>query len=303
MLRLSVLFAAGLAALPALAASAETVTIETARGPAEAPRAPQTVAVYDIAAIDTLTALGVTPAGVPDNLYLDRLAPLAETAEAVGTLFEPDLEALNALAPDLVIVGGRSSEQLDSVGRVAPSIDMTIWGDDMIEQALDRLKAYGDLFGKAAEADALAAQFQAKLDRLQAAAADEGDAMILMTNGPKVTAYGAGSRFGWLHAASGLPEAVEAIDEATHGEAVSFEFIAEADPDWLIVIDRAAAIGETGAGAAETLDNALVADTTAWREDQVVYLNSAEAYIAGGGIGALESAVDALLAAFDAPGA
>ena len=44
------------AALPALA---QPVTIETATGPVELEAAPETVAVYDMAALDTLDALGV----------------------------------------------------------------------------------------------------------------------------------------------------------------------------------------------------------------------------------------------------
>lgn len=81
---------------------------------------------------------------------------------------------------------------------------------------------------------------------------------------------------------------------------MSFDFIAAADPDWLLVIDRAAAIGEEGARAAATLDNPLVARTTAWQEDQVVYLDAADAYIVGGGAQAMERTLDALIAAFGA---
>ena len=48
------------------------------------------------------------------------------------------------------------------------------------------------------------------------------------------------------------------------------------------MIDRSAAIGEDGAGAKAVLHNALVAQTTAWSKDQVVYL-SPDSYLAFGG--------------------
>ena len=288
------------AALAAPAVAQDTTQIDTARGPADVPAAPRSVAVFDLAALDTLEALGVAPTGVTDKLFLDRLAPLAEGAEVVGTLFEPDFEAVNALQPDLVIVGGRSADQYDALSKLSPTVDMTIGTTDMPAQALARLDTYGTLFDKQDEAEAIEAAFQDKLAQARQAVQGQGDALILMTNGPKISAYGPGSRFGWLHDALDLPPAAEGIEVAGHGEAVSFEFVAETDPDWLIVIDRADAIGAEGARAAQTLDNALVAETKAWREGHVIYLNAAEAYITGGGIPSMSNALDKVIEAMGA---
>jgi iron complex transport system substrate-binding protein len=287
--------AAPLALLP-LAALAEDMTIATARGEVALPATPAKVAVLDIAAIDTLTALGVMPAGVPDNLYVDYLADVAAGATVVGTLFEPDLEALANLAPDLIIAGGRSSTQVEALAPVATTIDMTIW-EDVVGQGRDRISAYGALFGKADEAAELTATLDARLAETAAAAAGKGKVLILQTNGPKISAYGKGSRFGWIHTALGLPEAHENLNPETHGDAVSFEFVAEVNPDWIIVVDRAAAIGEPGSAAA-TLDNPLVAGTTAGQKGQIVMLSSTPIYIAGGGYTSLMGTLGELLAAF-----
>lgn len=285
-----------LAALPLAVsmAQADTVTVLTARGEVAVPASPAKVAVFDIAAIDTLTALGVTPDGTPDKLYVDYLADVPVTP--MGTLFEPDLEALAGLAPDLIVVGGRSSTQVDALSPIAPTIDMTIF-DDVPGEARQRIEAYGTLFGKTAEAAELLAGYDAALAAAQAAVAGKGTALILQTNGPKVSAYGKGSRFGWLHTALDLPEAYENLNPDTHGDAVSFEFIAEANPDWLIVVDRAAAIGET-ASAQATLDNPLVAGTTAGQNGQIIYLSSGPVYIAGGGYTSITTTLSELTAAF-----
>lgn len=298
MTRFQILAVAAAVSVPALA-SAQSVSVETAIGRAEVPLAPETVAAYDLAALDTLDALGVDVAGVPDfAASIPHLQDSAEGAEVVGTLFEPDLEALNAIAPDLVIVGSRSSEQLDSVSRVAPAIDMTVWGDDVPGQALARLEAYGRIFGLEEEAAAVAETFNQSIEELRAATDGKGSALIVMTNGPKVSAYGAASRFGWVHEAAGLPEAVEGVDAATHGEAISFEFIHDANPDWLIVIDRAAAIGSEDQRAEVTLDNALVADTNAWKNGNVIYVDGANIYLVGGGIQAMTQVFETLTEAF-----
>lgn len=282
-------------AIPALA---EDVSINTYAGDVTVAANPQTIAVLDIAAIDTLNALGVPIAGIPAPQYVDYLGDVAADAITVGSLFEPDFEGLAILNPDLIVAGGRSSSQVEPLSEIAPTVDMTIWGDNHIEQVLSRLDGFGVLTGKETEAAALTAAFNARLADAQTAIDGKGNALVVMTNGGKVSAYGAGSRFGWLHNALNLPEAVEGVDDETHGEAISFEFIAEANPDWLIVIDRSAAIGQDGEAAATTLDNPLVAGTTAWSTDQVIYLNSANVYIAGGGYQAMMDTFETLIDGF-----
>ncbi|MFN3209329.1 MAG: ABC transporter substrate-binding protein [Roseovarius sp.] len=136
-------FALCLAAGPA---GAQDVTVETYRGPVTVAETPETVAVYDMAALDTLEALGVAVAGTISNVYLDYLEDAAEGAARIGTLFEPDMEAVYALQPDLIIAGGRSYEKVPDLARIAPTIDMTIQ-DDTFATGLKRLEAYGAIFG------------------------------------------------------------------------------------------------------------------------------------------------------------
>lgn len=264
--------------------AAHAIEIDTARGKVDVAATPGKVAVFDIAAVDTLDRLGVKIDGLPSKLYVPELSGLLSTAEPVGNIFEPDLEALNALAPDLIITGGRSSPKLDAVSRVAPSIDMTMDGDDLLLQAKQRLQTYGTLFGREAEARAAMAELDQSVEKARSAVSGKGKALIVMTNGPKISAYGPGSRFGWVHKALDLPAAVPDVAAASHGEAISFEFIREANPDWLLVLDRAAAIGSSEQNAKATLDNELVAQTSAWQKGQVIYLPSADFYIAAGGI-------------------
>ncbi|AUQ76650.1 siderophore ABC transporter substrate-binding protein [Phaeobacter piscinae] len=284
-----------------------TVPVMTALGLRELPAQPQKIVVLDIAAVDTLAALEVPIAGLPSRLYVDYLDKQQAEAAPMGTLFEPDFEAIAGLAPDLIVAGGRSSRQVEALSEIAPTIDMTIWGASHVDLALSRLRSYGALMGRGEAATALEAAFLAKLEATRAAVDGRGRALIVMTNGPKVTTYGAQSRFGWLHGALNLPEAVieqpeapsaDAAEAATHGEAISFEYIAQANPDWLIVIDRASAIGQDNQAAAATLDNALVTGTEAWKKGQVIYLDSAAIYIAGGGIQAMTATLEQIRAGF-----
>ncbi|SMO73997.1 siderophore ABC transporter substrate-binding protein [Paracoccus laeviglucosivorans] len=258
------------------------VAVPTALGPVTISAMPEKVVVYDLPALDTLAALGVTPVGVPDKLYVNYLDDAAANATVVGTLFEPNLETLAGLAPDLVVLGGRSAAQKSAVEQVAPAIDMTI-GEALLPDARARIETYGALFEKSDKAAQLLAALDERIAAVKAAGQGQGNALIVMTNGPKLAAYGANSRFGWLHEATGMAPATARINEANHGDAVSYEFIAEADPDWLFVIDRGAAVGEAGQSAKATLDNPLVQGTKAWKAGHVVYLDSADAYISAGG--------------------
>ena len=276
-----------LLALMASPVRAQTVSVDTFTGSVDLPPNPESIAVFDLAAFDTLTALGVAVDGVVRPVYLQYLEAAAEGTVPVGSLFEPDFEAVFALDPDLIIAGGRSSGQVADLTRIAPTIDMTIW-ENTVGNGLARLRSYGVLFGKQAEATQLASTFESRLA--------EGDALIVMTNGPKVSAFGTGGRFGWLHDALDLPEAVESVGQNTHGEAISFEFIREVDPDILLVIDRLAAVGQDGDSARATLDNALVHETKAWKTGRVIYLSPAPIYISSGGIQSMTLTLDEILA-------
>ncbi len=279
----------------ASSAAAQTVSVETYNGTIDVQKSPKNVAVFDLATLDTLTALGVKVSGTVRPVFLSYLEDGASDTVPVGSLFEPDFEAVSALQPDLIIAGGRSSKQVSELARIAPAIDMTIW-KDTVGDGLARLASYGEIFNRREEAATLAAAFMDKLTQAKTALAGQGRALIVMTNGPKVSAYGAGGRFGWLHDALDLPEAVKSVEQATHGEAISFEFIREANPEILLVIDRLAAIGRDGDSAQTTLDNALVRETKAWKTGRVAYLSPAPIYIAGGGIQSMNLTLDEILA-------
>jgi iron complex transport system substrate-binding protein len=76
---------------------------------------------------------------------------------------------------------------------------------------------------------------------------------------------------------------------------VSFEYLAEVNPEWLFVIDRDAGIGratDPGKAAAQVLDNELVHQTNAWKKKQIVYLDPQAAYIVSSGYTALTTLLD-----------
>ncbi|WP_312529412.1 siderophore ABC transporter substrate-binding protein [Paracoccus sp. (in: a-proteobacteria)] len=283
-------FAAAMSAGLALPALAEP-TLETARGPVELDGVPQKLVVMDVAAIDTLQAMDVAIAGIPDKVNLKYIK--TEGTTGIGTLFEPNLEAIAGMAPDLIIMGGRSAAKVDAAAQVGKTVDMTI-GPDLLKEASARIATYGEVFGKQEKAAEMQAQLDEKLAKLHEASKDKGNLLVVLTNGPKMSAYGKGSRFGWLYEASNLSEAVEGLAVSGHGEAISPEFIAEKNPDWLFVLDRGMAVGQEGQSAQETLKTPLVEGTKAWKEGHIVYLPASEMYLGGGGYQAVNNMLDAM---------
>lgn len=293
--------AAFVALLP-LALAAQTVEVETYAGPVSAPANPETLVVLDIAAIDTISALGISIDAVPAFTPPAYLAEVFAAAQPVGSLFEPDFEAIASLGPDVIVAGGRSQAQVEPLSQIAPTLDMTIW-EDVVGQGRARLEAYGKLFAAEDRAAGLAGELDAAVAGAQAAAEGKGAALILLVNGGKISAYGDDSRFGWLHTTLGLPEAYPDLTAETHGEAVSFEFVAEVNPDWILVIDRGAAIGQEGEAAAAVLDTPLIAGTRAGEAGQIVYLDSARLYLAGGGINSMLGTIGEVTEALEGAGA
>lgn len=289
----------GEAADESAAVSSQEVTVTHAQGETTVPVNPETVITLDLASLDTLDQLGVQVDGLPKGSTLppDFAAFASDEYLDAGTLQEPDYEAIAAADPDLIIVAGRSAATLPQLSEIAPTIDLSTDATDFLGSVRGNAETLGRIFGKEAEAESLLATLDSDIEATREAAADAGTGLIVMTNGGEVTAYGPGSRFGFLHDVLGLTPAVEDVEAATHGEAVSFEFIAEANPDWLFVVDRDAAIGSGGAAAAQVLDNPLVAGTTAWSSDQVVYVDSADWYITSGGLGTLDQILDQVTSA------
>ena len=294
----------GSASVQAGSAAAEVpaglVKVQTAHGEAVVPQNPERVAVYDLGAVDTLSKLGVKIGASVDSQNLAYLeAPLKDAVKA-GTLFEPNYEALNAYNPQLIVIGSRMAKDKvsDELAKLAPTIDMTAQTDDMKESAKARIDAYGRIFGKQAEADALKAEIDKTFADAKAAAQGKGKGLVILVNAGKLSAFGPDSRLGgWIHRDIGVPAADEAIKEGSHGQPVSFEYIKEKNPDWLFVLDRSAAIGEEGQAAREVLNNPLVAQGTAWKKGQVVYLPP-ETYLAAGGAQELLNAGNLLKDAF-----
>lgn len=276
----------------------EKVVVKTARGDFPVPKNPQRIAVYDYGMVDNLTALGVNVGASIDKSLITYLTPVIEKAVHVGTLFEPNYEALHAYQPELIITGSRANKAIHQLNEIAPTIEMTADTQDMLNSTKERLDAFAQIFDKQAEAEKVKAQLDQAFAEAKAAAQGKGNGLVILVNGGKMSAYGSSSRLGgWLHKDIGIPAADANIKEGSHGQPISFEYIKQVNPDWLFVLDRAAAVQEEGQAAKEVLNTPLVTETKAWKKGQVVYLDSG-IYLSAGGAQQLKIAAKQITDAF-----
>lgn len=272
------------------------VTIEHKQGSTEIAAEPEKIVVLDYSALDYLDTLGYGDkvVGVPTAKAAPAIADNYKDVKEVGSLKEPDMEAIAGLEPDLILLGSRNAKTYPDMEKIAPTVDLSFDYENAVADTEANAATVGKIFGAEDKAKADFADIKTKMDEIKKKVTDANvNALIVMTNGGELSAYGETSRFALIHEL-GFKPAAEVKMDGRHGEAISFEYVAKADPDYIFVIDRDAATGSGGNTAEATLDNELIKGTKAAKNDHIVYLDSADWYLVGSGLTTFGNMVDAV---------
>lgn len=262
----------------------ETMTVTHELGETVVEKNPKKVVVFDYGALETLDVLGVEIAGVPQASLPPHLEKYAdEKYENIGTLKEPDFEAIAGIDPDLIVISGRQLEAYEELSKIGSTIYVAVDSANYMESFIANVKLLGEIFDKAVQAEKELDNIDQVIDNIKAVTPEGEKALVILTTGGKVSAYGSGSRFGILHDVFGVQPADENIEASTHGMSVSFEYIMEQDPDYLFVVDRDAVVGGDQS-AKEVIENELVKNTKAYQNGNIVYLDPGYWYLSGGGL-------------------
>ena len=266
---------------------AEKISVkhELSDTPVEVAKNPEKVVVFDFGTLDTLDDLGVEIAGLPRNTVPGYLAKYDDDKYVnLGSLKEPDFEALNAMKPDVIFISARQADLYEEFAKIAPTIYVGLDTAHYIDSFKHNAELMGEIFGKEDKVKAELEDIDAKIAEIKEKAVEsKSKALVVLATEGKVSAYGPNSRFGLVHDVLGFTPADEKIEVSTHGQNISFEYILEKNPDVLFVIDRDAAIGN-GASAQGSIENDLVKKTEAFKNDKIVYLNGEYWYLSGGGL-------------------
>lgn len=234
----------------------KTVEITDAHGTIDVPVNPEKVVALDNRTFETLAAWDIELAAAPIGL-LPAESPYAKDSDIadVGMHFEPNLEAIAGVDPDVVIVGQRFADYYEDIKKLVPNaavIDLYIDipedtgtpGEILVKGLTDTTLTLGKIFDKNEEAAQLVADLDNSIDGVKSAYNGEDTIMSVIVSGDH------------------------------QGDEVSVEAIAESNPDWLFVLDRDAPLaGAEGAvPAADVIDNApALQKTTAVKEKNIVY--------------------------------
>lgn len=273
---------------------------------------PKMVVTYDLSVLDSLTALGVDVAAVPRSSYSGALEKFKD-APKVGSLFEPDLEALAAVKPELIITGGRSRKAAEKLGAIAPTVNFDGDPAAFMRSFRENNLALAKAFGKEKEAKNAIGAIEKNVEALHKANKGKSGVMLFVING-KVMAHAPGDRFGYMHELTGLSSVLPAKDPnapasprpaagspeaaaAARAQSEQLAQVAAAEPDWLIVLDRGAINGGKKTAAEVLAKHPVLSQTRAFKAGHVHYVDPNGWYVIGGGLNNLKAETDALLAA------
>ena len=278
--------------------SAEKMTVEHKYGEAVVEKNPKKVVVFDFGILDTLDELGVEVTGVPQTTvpkYLEKYSDKKYTN--VGSLKEPDFEAIHSLKPDVIFISNRQAELYDQFAEIAPTVYIDFDYSHYMDSFEKNMKLIGKIFDKEDQVAAKLKDIEGTVDKVNKEASEANKkALIVMANEGKVSAYGPSSRFGLIHDVFGFGAADKNIEVSTHGQSITFEYIMEKNPDVLFVIDRNVAIGGDSS-AKQTIENDLVKKTNAYKNGKIIYLNADTWYLSGGGLKSVKLMADEIEAA------
>ncbi|GII01156.1 ABC transporter substrate-binding protein [Planobispora takensis] len=212
-----------------------TRTVKHAMGETKVPESPKRVVVLDTDKLDTLVSLGLSPVGAAqaseNQAWPKYLGSALASTKAVGTLQSPNLEAITALKPDLILGSKFRQEQFYAkLSQIAPTVFTEKVGITWKENFLLDAEA----LNKKAEADRLLAAYQDRAENL--GGTSEVEVSIVRFMPDQIRMYGPESFSGIVVGDAGFgrpePQRLESAEDKRFGE-LSQENLAQAEGDVL----------------------------------------------------------------------
>ncbi|TBL77304.1 ABC transporter substrate-binding protein [Paenibacillus thalictri] len=136
---------------PAAAPSDGKITVEDAQGTVTLAKKPERIVTMDFSFTDMLITLGVQPVGIADDgspaLFMDAVKSQLKSYTSVGSRYEPNIELISSLKPDLIIVDiNKHKNALPQLKAIAPLLvlnDFQADYDQMLKNYIITAKAVG----------------------------------------------------------------------------------------------------------------------------------------------------------------
>lgn len=296
---------------PAPAASAtqpafSPITIVHKLGTTVIEQRPRRVAVLDMNEVDFLDQLGVPVAGMVKD-YVPHFLTRYKDDQGIrdlGAIVQPNLEHIHALQPDLVLMTSIQANHYQELSQIAPTLHFDVDYQNSeskhIEVVKQHLLTLGRIFGKEDLARQKAAELDAKVADARKVTQERPErALIVLHNNGAFSAFGVQSRYGFVFDALGVKPASTAVEAGLHGQPISSEFIQQANPDIIYVVDRTAVMEHRPVMTAEQMANPLLRQTNAWKNGRVVFVDADAWYITAASVTSLKRVIDDVLKGYE----
>lgn len=278
--------------LPAAALLVSTLPLAAQADSTAADEGPSLVS-FDWGAADTLEALGLEShlVGLPHQAAPGYMAHLLEGRADVGGLKSPDLDAIEALSPGLILITGRQSAVQEDLQAVAETRDVTLAEGDYLEALSDKVKGLAALYGAEVQAEERLEALHADIESARESLADAVDAVVVTYNDGHYSLRQEPVVSELLQIDQ--PEVPESVEPVSHGSRTFYpvtpDVLAEMSPDVVFVVDRSAAIGETPLEASTLQEGLARAGAEATR---VEVLSPGLWYLSGDGLQSVRAQMD-----------
>lgn len=276
-------------------AQAESITIEHSLGKVTLENTPQRVVVVGgHGSLDTLNRLGIKPVGVVTNMLPEYLKEYGEgETTSIGSMKEVDFETIFTLKPDIIIAESRMVDSYSTLSSIAPTVMYMVDNGDYWNDTQKNWRMLGKIFDKEEVVETIITDTQSQLTHTREKIESQNlKTLAIMNSGNNISMFGHKSRFSVIFDEFGFQEARSSESQNSHGNLISFEFIAEAAPDVIFILDRESAIGQSSGKAQALFDNVLMKSTPAYKNNRIVYLNPSAWYLTIAGMDATQIMID-----------
>lgn len=277
----------------------EPVTVQHKLGTTVIEKMPQRVVALDMNEADFLDQLGVPVMGMPKDFiphFLDKYKDAPEVQDT-GAIVQPNVERVHAARPDLILITSLQAKHYQELSEIAPTIHFDVDYRDSqvkhIEVIKEHLLTLGRIFGKEDLARQKVTELDAKVEEARRITQDRPDkALVVLHNNGAFSSFGVQSRYGFVFNALGVKPASPTVETGLHGQPVSSEFIQQANPDVIYIVDRTAVMERRPALNAETLGNPLLRQTNAWKNGRVIFADAEAWYITAASPSSVKLVID-----------
>ena len=276
----------------------ETVTVNHLQGTTVVPKNPKRVVVMDIGVLDSLDYLDIHPEMLATcSSYLPKyIDKYKDNTVDIGQMKNVDIEKINATKPDLIIISGRQSPYYKQLSEIAPTIDLSIDNNDYLVSFENKMRILGEIFDKEDMVTNRLFAIKSKIDTIRPDSRNKNKyGLLVLTTGNSLHAYGPGMRYSFVFDVFGLQTVVNKNrnedTKSPGGKTISYEYILETNPDYIMVIDRDFSVN-LGESAKRLFDNDLIKKTKAYQTNNIYYLDSDIWYLSGGGLESIDIMMD-----------